>query len=196
MILVFVILGIIILINLIILIISLSNIKIKLNELYISNINKNLNIKYEIELGVYFINKIKIFRILLNNEKIENLIKKGKINIEKIRPNKKLNKKIIQIIKHGNYEIEKLKLEGYYATINTILSGIIYSLENAIIPILISNKSRANSYFNNIKFLNINENIININVTCIISLKIVNITNILYLLKKERRRSKKWKIIQ
>ena len=80
--------------------------------------------------------------------------------------------------------IENLNITGYFSTFNNVLSGIIFSISNALIPILISKKING-KYNNDVSFLNQNQNIINISINCIISIKTVNIINTLYLLKKK-----------
>ena len=55
---------------------------------------------------------------------------------------------------------------------------------DSVIPILIAPKTKG-KYISNIEFININENKININLSCIISVKMVNIINILHCFKKK-----------
>ena len=95
-----------------------------------------------------------------------------------------INKYIIKLLEFRDFTIEYLKLEGYFGTFNSVLSAFIYGIINAIIPILIAKKLEG-TYINNLEFLNINENKININLNCIISIKMVNIINILHYLKKK-----------
>lgn len=184
MILVFIILGIIIFITFTILLFKLSNVKLEVKKLHISNINKKLEAEFILNIGVFLFNKLKIINFNIDNYKISNLLKLGKIDMKKLRNNKAANKDILEVLKDNEFKIEYFKLEGYFATFNTVLSSSIYALINAIIPILIARKIEG-KYINNIEFLNISENIINLNLNCIISLKIVNIINILHYLKKK-----------
>ena len=184
MILVFFILGIIIFIILSMLVFSLSNAKLEVKKLHISNDEENLKVDFILNIGIYFLNKIKIIKFTIDNYKISNLLQTGKINIKKITQSKAANKDILEAIKKSQYEIEYLKVEGEFATINTVLSAWIYGILNAIVPIVIAPKLRG-EYSNNIKFLNINKNRINLNLNSIISLKTVNIINILHYLKKK-----------
>jgi len=184
MILVFVILGIIVLIAFTMFIFLLSNIKLEIKKLQISNSDKKLSVDFILNIGVYFLNKIKIIKFTIDNLKISNLLKEGKLDINKLKNNKEANKDILESIKNNEYEIEYFKLEGYFSTFNSVLSCGIYAIINSIIPILISRKIKG-EYINNIQFININENKININLNCIISIKLVNIINILHYLKKK-----------
>ena len=184
MILVFIILGIIILISLSMLIFSLTNAKLEIKKLHISKAKEKLKIDFVINIGIYFLNKIKIINFTIDNYKASNLLKSGKIDIAKFKQNNSINKDIIKSLEFRDFTIEYLKLEGYFGLFNTVLSAFIYGIINAIIPILIAKKLEG-TYINNIEFLSINENKININLNCIISIKMVNIINILHYLKKK-----------
>ena len=119
-----------------------------------------------------------------DNYKISNLLKSGKLDINKFKKNNSINKDIIKSIKRDDITIEYFKIDGYFGTSEAVLSSWIYGIINAIIPILIARKLNGN-YINNIEFLNTTENKININLNCIISIKMVNIINILHYLKKK-----------
>ena len=66
-----------------------------------------------------------------------------------------------------------------FGTINQVLSGNIFWIVESSIPILLGSKING-KYINNLKFLKLNQNTINVNLNCIINTKIVNIINILY----------------
>ena len=184
MILVFIILGTIIFITIALLIFTLSNAKLEINKLHISNTEEKLKVDFVLNIGIYFLNKVKLVKITIDNYKVSNLLKSGKLDINKFKQNNPINKDIIKSLKRENFIIEYLKLEGYFGTFNTILSAWIYGIIYSIIPILITKKLKG-TYINNIEVLNINENKININLNCIISIKMVNIINVVHYLKKK-----------
>lgn len=184
MVLVFIVLGIIIVITLSIFIFALSNTKLEIKKLHISNEQEKLTVDFILNIGIYFLNKVKIVKFTIDNYKASNLLKSGKLDINKFKQNNIINKDIIKSVKRDDFIIEYFKLEGYFALFNTVLSSWIYGIINAIIPILIARKLEGN-YINNLKFLNTTENKININLNCIISVKMVNIINILHYLKKK-----------
>lgn len=184
MILVFIILGIIIFISLSIFIFSLSNAKLQIKKLHISNINEKLKVDFVLNIEMYFLDKFKLFKFTIDNYIISNLFSSGKLDINRIRDNKAVNIDVLKSFKYHDFKIEYFKLEGYFATFNTVLSSWIFGFINAIIPILITQKLYG-KYINNVQFININENIININLSCIISVKMVNIINILHYFKKK-----------
>lgn len=184
MILVFVFLGIVILVLLMIFVLMLSTLKIEINKLHITNTNTNFEIEFIASIAIYFLNKFKFLKLTIDDDKIKDGVKKGKIDVNKIKNNSQFNKDSLKILKRLKVNIEYFKLEGEFSTFNTVLSAWIYGIINAIIPIIIASKING-KYINNIRFLNINENKININFNCIISVKIVNIINILHYSKKK-----------
>lgn len=186
MILVFILLGIIILIYLIALILILSSLKIEIKRLHISNIQNKLKLNFILNVGIYFLNKVKLANFTIDNEKILKSVKSGKIDVTKLKNNKLENKEIIEILKYSEFKIEFLKLEGYFSTFNTVLSSGIYAFINAILPIIIARKT-SGKYINKLQFININDNKININFNCIISVKMVNIINILQYLNIKKK---------
>lgn len=183
MILVFIILGSIILVCLIAFLLMLSTIKLEINRLHISNLENNLKIDFVLQVAISFLNQFKLVKVTIDNEKINKMLQSGKIDVQKLKDNKNFNKDVIKSLKYIRPNIEYFNIEGYFATFNTVLTSSIYAILQAIIPILIGSKMRG-IYQNDLKFLNINQNVININLNCIISIKMVNIINIIYDLKK------------
>ena len=184
MILVFVFLGIVILVLLMIFVLMLSTLKIEVNKLHITNTNTNFEIEFVASIAIYFLNKFKFLKLTIDDDKIKEGVKTGKIDVNKIKNNGQFNKDSLKLLKKLKVDIEYFKLEGEFSTFNTVLSAWLYGIISAIIPILIGTKING-KYINNIRFLNIIENKININFNCIISVKIVNIINILHYSKKK-----------
>lgn len=181
MILVFFILCFIIIISLINLILVLSNVKLKIKNLHIFAIEEKIKMEFEINISIYFLNKLKIFNIKIGKNKLIN-----KFKLESIS---KKNNRILKLILKLEYAIEYLKIEGYFGTFNSMLSSNLYVCIHSIIPILILNKL-SGEYINNLNFLKLNQNTINVNLSCIINTKIVNIINILQLNKKLKNTKK------
>ena len=174
----------IIIITLSMLIIILSTTKLEIKKLQISNTEETLKLDFTLNVVICFLNKIKIVKFTIDNYKVTKLVKSVKLDINKIKKNTSINKEIIKLIKQDSFIIEYLKIEGYFGTFNTVLSAMIYAIINALIPILIAEKIDGN-YINELEFLNISENKININLNCIISIKMVNIINILHYINKK-----------
>lgn len=184
MILVFIFLAILILTSFAMLLLALSNIQIELKQLHISNTKGKLKLKVILNLSILLFNRFKLIKLSIDNKKIIKILKSGKVNFTNVNISKESKKIIKNFLKSDAVIIETLSIDGYFSTFNNVLSGIIFSISNALIPILISKKLEGR-YNNNISFLNQNQNIINISINCIISIKIVNIINTLYLLKKK-----------
>lgn len=183
MILVFIILGLIILISLSMFIFKLSNAKLEIKKLHIYNEQEKIKVDFILNIGIYFLNRIQLIKFTINNYKVQNLLQSGKLDINKFKEREAINIDVLKSLKYHDFTIEYFKVEGYFSTFNTVLSTNIYAFIQAIIPILIA-KRIDGKYINTIKFLNTNENKININLNCIISVKMVNIINILHYLKK------------
>lgn len=184
MILVFIFLVMLILISFAMLLLALSNIQIELKQLHISNNKGKLKFKVILNLSIILFNRLKIIKLSIDNKKIIKILKSGKINFTNVNISKESKKIIKNFLRSDAVIIGNLNISGYFSTFNNVLSGIIFSISNALIPILISKKING-KYNNDVSFLNQNRNIINISINCIISIKIVNIINTLYLLKKK-----------
>ncbi len=189
MILVFFILALIIIFSLLVFIVLISSVKLNISKLHISNVKSNkLTIEFKSKLQIYIFNKIKIGSIVLDDEKISNILKSGKIDIRKIRGNKKINKDILIVLKNFKYQIEKIKVIGYIGTENAALTAIICTILNTIITLIVSKKTvnyEKEKYNYKIESIYINQNIVNLDLNCIISIKIVHIISILYMLFKK-----------
>lgn len=184
MILVFIFLVMLILISFAMLLLALSNIQIELKQLHISNNKGKLKFKVILNLSIILFNRLKIIKLSIDNKKIIKILKSGKINFTNVNISKESKKIIKNFLRSDAVIIGNLNISGYFSTFNNVLSGIIFSISNALIPILISKKING-KYNNDVSFLNQNQNIINISINCIISIKTVNIINTLYLLKKK-----------
>ena len=184
MILVFIFLVMLILISFAMLLLALSNIQIELKQLHISNNKGKLKFKVILNLSIILFNRLKIIKLSIDNKKIIKILKSGKINFTNVNISKESKKIIKNFLRSDAVIIENLNISGYFSTFNNVLSGIIFSISNALIQILISKKING-KYNNDVSFLNQNQNIINISINCIISIKTVNIINTLYLLKKK-----------
>lgn len=184
MILVFIILGIIIFLCAITFLFSLSYLQINLKQFHIWTTKSSLKVEFILDFAICFLNKIKIFHVAVDHEKINQLISSGKIDIQKLKENKPVNKDLLNSLKMANLKIERFHIEGYFSTFNAVLSSSIYAFIYAVIPIILAPKMKG-TYTNHIKYLEMNENFVNIYFNCIISTKMVNIMNMVYDLKKK-----------
>ena len=190
MILVFCVLAILIIINLIILLILFSNIKVIVDSLKFTYQNKNIEIDLDSKIALYLFNKVKLFEYKIDEDKIKESMSLNKINIEKLKENKEINKIILKEIKNSNYSIEKFNIEGILGTEDSALTAISYGIINSIIPIYIMKKiNDVEDYKNEFKSVYINRNIINIKVNLIVNIKIIYL--IFTILKIYQKKNKK-----
>lgn len=189
MILVFILLGIILLISITIIVLILSTIKIKIKELKLKNNTKNTN-KYKIKIGIYFLNKIPIFWININQKKIKDIKKAHKF---KNRNNKIKFKDVLKILQILNIKIKNIKLSIDLGTENVILTSYLVAIIASIIGIIlphITSKDKIDTcgYIVNPRYNNKNE--YNIELNGIIYIQIINIIcSILFLIKQNRNKN-------
>ena len=167
-------------ITLITLILLMSNFKIKIANLHISNTSGKFYISFISKISIYIFNKFKIFEITIDDKKIKNIFKNQKFNLKNMQFNDTLN-----IIKKSKTNIETLNIEGYLGLEDAAYTAYVLSFINSIIPIILS--GRINKYKYNITPVYVNQNIVNLEINCIINIKIVHIINILFKLLKKGR---------
>ena len=185
MILVFLLLGLLAIIALIMLILSMSSIKIKIEKLHISNVSQKLKIMFISKVSIFMFNKFKLFEIKIDKQKIRNIFKNKRLDIKKLREND-----IIKIIKNYKIYMERLNIEGYLGLEDAAYTSYIISFINTIIPLALSKriyKYNQKRYKYIITPVYTNQNIVNLEINCIISIKIVHIINILFKLLKKGR---------
>ncbi len=196
-----------------------SGFKLSISKLKIDT--ENGNIDYEIKFGLYFMKKIRIIGLKLNKDKQEKikrriqklqnskLIKKlSKTSIKKIplKLEKKLEREILFnnikplklakiIFKNLKIEILKFKMNLQIGLEDVIITSSLITIISVIVPIILR---LTNKYIKNInnyryKILPIygNENVLKLDLDCIINLKLVHIINIIYIIVKMKRRSDK-----
>ena len=181
MILVFILLGIILCFVLIIL---LSSIRIKVCDLVVQNLK--INEDYKLYIQVYFINKIKIFSKKINMKKTMKLLKSKNINKLKNQNKKiKIDKENIKIIFNIKPIIEMLKLNINFGYEDACITSYLVAISNGLLSIFLPFFSSSNKKINySIKPV-YGQNILDIYLNSIISIKVVHIIYvILKLIKK------------
>lgn len=198
---VFLIIILLILINIIIL---LSTIEFEVRKCNINNLSNQKNKEIEISISICFLGKIKIFRLILDEQKTYKFIYKIKIKLEKqIKSMKsKTFAKIKSILKQNNqHYLKKLKLESkkFYLTLDIGTKKIFTTIFlipaiSTIISIFLANsieKINIEKTEYEIRPIFGNKTLYNIKLNCIFSAKIVNIIYVIFLLKKGKKESDK-----
>lgn len=187
--------SILILILLVILISTFSTIRTKIDKLILSNDNeeKKLRYDYQIYLEFYFLNRVRLFHISIDKQRIEKWHLKQKIEkvdfkqLEKKVLSKEIRKKVFEKL-HLN--LTKLKLEMYIGTEDVIITSGIVTIISAILGIGLSKvvqQYNEQKYYYHITPIYQNRNVIKINLNCIIQVKVVHIISMIYVLLKRRR---------
>lgn len=197
MILVLIFFSIIILLILIAFLILISDLKIYIKNIYLSNIKKenNENAKNsDIKISLSIFNKLNFISLKLNKDRIKNIGKKfhiEKLDIKKIE--KEVQPKDLLLLKELKIKISKLNLDVKLGVEDVILTSYII----ALISILISNilphiikKNMYKNFFYDIKPIYKDKNLYEISLNCIIEVKMVHIINMIYKIVKKRRSDK------
>lgn len=183
------------------LIVLLSTIRIEVDKVKLKIFEEQLKkskiiFDYELYIGLYFLGKIKIVKIKINKQILNKINIKEKIsteNIKKIKAEAKKNKELKKVIKKLNVEISKLDLKLELDTPNVLITTGLVTTISIIVSIIFSKLIKVRK-FNEYKYKIIplynNKNMLNLEINCIINIKIVHIIFILYILMKKRRDDK------
>lgn len=178
MILVFIFLGLLIIISILFFVLIMSTIKLKIENLQIGNYTNNK--RYKAFIQIYFLNKIKIFSIKINNQRLKKLYSSKqleKIDFNKVKENIAINRETFSIIKKLKLKIEKLNLEANLGTEDAVLTSYAVAIMASLISIFLPHLVKDMDH-NQIRYVInpiYNKNIFNIYLDSIISLKIVHI---------------------
>ena len=181
------------LISLFIIIILISNLKISVKKLEVSNETQNTPLikNIEISIGVYILNKVRIFNKNINEDDLKSAknskrieqIKNKLLNGESVKEKKKNVKIDIDILKRLNMNLKELNLELKLGTEDVLLTTFLITVISIIISMILARiikKYDEKKY----KYLIIpnydNKNSLKIILNGIIEIKLVNIISILF----------------
>lgn len=197
MVLVFIFLGIISIMFLLVCAITISTVRIGIENFEASNtkLNKNsISDKYKLSFGLYLFNKIKWFSLSLNSKKIEKVYRKINIkNLDLKKLNIEFGVQDLKKIKELKAKISNLNLKVKIGTMDAILTSYFVALFAFIISIILSRtikKQSKEKYYYKIEPLYLNKNMYEIKLDCIIEIKFVHIIDILNYFFKKRRGEK------
>lgn len=185
-----------------ILLITFSTIKINIQKLNFNNEEVNTALDYSFFIELYFLDKIKIFSLMINPEKLEKLNKKmnlktkiKQVNFSKIKnelPNKNEIKELVKKLKIKLDEFHLILQIGTEDVIITsaIVTGIA-SILGIILAKLIKNYNDE-KYRYEIMPVYKNKNMVKLSFDCIIKVKMIHIINIIYTLVSKRKEKIKY----
>jgi len=148
---------------------------------------KYLDKKYKIIVKLYFLSKLRYFKIELDKDKLKPIIEQAKVNFEKSN-NRRIEKEIFKdrkviknVIKESKIDLEYLNLDFSLGTEFILLTTVIITTLSTIFPMLANKFIRKYDSKNYIyKFTPIyNKNDIRLELDCIISIKLVHIINVI-----------------
>ena len=189
------------LIFLIIIILMVITLKIKINFTdFEFNTQKHNKFKkdYKIKITIYTFNKIPIIKTKITNEKVQQIIKNPKIKeaIKKqetklIENRKDIDINVIKSIK--NIEIEEIQLKITIGTENAATTAFIIPILSTIIATVLSRniKKYNNKQTFEITPVYINQNLLNIEFSGIIQIKMIHIINTICIVNKKKRKGDK-----
>lgn len=181
------------LISLFVIIISISNLKISVKKLEVSNETENTSIlkNFTVSIGIYIFNKIKIFNKDITKQDLEKA--KNSKQIEKLKnkfwkketmKEKKQDIKMdIDVLKNLNPKLEKIKLDLKLGTEDVVLTSFLIVIVSIIISMVLSKvikKYDEEKYEYIIIPVYNNKNSIKVILEGIIDIKLVNIISIIF----------------
>ena len=173
----------ILIITLILTLIFISTIRIKLENMNISNIQKNKSV-YKINISFSLLNKIKWLAFNIGENKIKKITKKIQLkNIDMAKLEKYLRPSDIKELAKINPKISYLKLELNLGLEDVVFTSyivaIISTMLSIILPYVTKEKDRKNLYYKILPIYN-NKNQYHINLDVIFEVKLINVFKVVY----------------
>lgn len=181
------------LISLFVLIMLVSNLKISINKLELSNEIDNTEVlkEFSMSVGIYAFNKIRIFNKNIKKQDLQRAKNSKKVaqlkdkflNNKDMKEKKKTIKTDIDIFKNLEPNLQELELELKLGTEDVVLTSFIIAIISIIIAMLLS-KAIKNYDEKKYKYIIVpnynNKNSIKVILKGIIDIKLVNIISILF----------------
>ncbi len=184
-------------ITIIAILLMLSKIQIEIENIKFTSYkvnNRHLQEDYKIKFKLYILSVVRVFKIEITKTKLEKLHLETKIkDIETklLSDNVKFDLSFLKLIKELEINLEKLNFKILIGTENAALTSIIFAIISGSISVILKDKIKDinNQNYEIIPIYN-NENLLNINLDCIFSIKMIHIIYIIYILSKKRRDDK------
>lgn len=160
---------------------------------------EHLNNNYKIKIIVYIFEKIPILVLKITNEKIQKAMKNEKLkkvvkNQEtKIIENRKnIDKELIKSLKNIKLQVEEMNLQISLGTEDASITAFIIPIISTIIAIFLSRKVKEHNdrQVFSITPIYINQNLINIQFSGILQIKMIHIINTICIVNKKRKGDK------
>lgn len=155
-----------------------------------------LNKDYKIKIVLYVFDKIPLFSVKITNEKIQKIISSSKIRnvIEKqeikiIENRKNIDKEAFKMLKNIKLEIEEMNLGISIGTENASITAFIIPVISSALAIFLAKKVKKcnDKQVFSIMPIYINQNLINVEFSGIIQVKMIHIINTICIVNKRKR---------
>ena len=172
----------------ILIILIFSKIQLKIENFKFTSENiRHINTDYRFSIKLYIFSKIPILKISINKKVLEKLKEKMKTFEMELLENKlKIDKSFIKAMKQLDIVIKKLNLKIDLGTENASFTSILIPIISTIISMLLRDKIK--DYKNQHFIINpifTNQNLINLELSSIIEIKMIHIIDSIYVLNKK-----------
>ena len=160
---------------------------------------KHLNKNYKIKITIYIFEKIPILVLKITNEKIQKAMKNEKLKkvvkkqeIKIIENKKNIDKDLIKSLKNIKLQVEEMNLQISLGTEDASITAFIIPIISTIIAMFLGKKVKKynNKQVFSITPIYINQNLINIQFSGILQIKMIHIINTICIVNKKRKGDK------
>ena len=169
------------------------------NFFFTTQIKSSLNKTYEICITLYVFGKVPLFKFNLNRKNVRRILKNKRIKKMmnkqqmKILENKKdICKQILEGLKSVKIDLEKMNLRISIGTENASITALIIPIISTFLSIFLSNKVKKynDKQIFSIIPVYINKNLINIEFSGILEIRLINILSLIYKVNNKKIISK------
>lgn len=185
-----------------ILLIIFSTIKIDIRKFNFNNENTRNQCDYSFFIELYFLDKIKIFSLMLNEEKVQKLNQKidiqnkiKDIDFKKVKRDLPSKEDLRKIVKKLKIKLDEFHLILKIGTEDVIITSAIVTGIASVLGIVLAKLIKS---YNDEKYryeiipAYKNKNMVNLSFDCIIKVKMIHIINIIYTLLNKRKEKIKY----
>lgn len=183
-----------------ILLFILSTIRIDVQEFKFNNQKKENKCNYSFFIDLYFLDKIKIFSLMFNKEKVQKLNQKmdlqnkiKDVDFKKVKRDLPSKKEIKQLVEKLKIKLEEFHLILQIGTEDVIITSAIVtgiaSILGIILAKLIKNYKKEKYRY---EIIPVYKNMVNLSFDCIIKVKMIHIISIIYKLASIRKEKIKY----
>ena len=182
---------------LLILLILFSTIRINVDKFNFNNETVSNKCDYRFFINLYFLDKIKFFEVMINEERIKKLnqtmnieTKIKDIDFKKVKGNLPNKKEIKNVIKRINISLDEFHLILKVGTEDVIITSALVAGIASVLGIVLAKLIKS---YNDEKYkyeiipVYKNKNMVNLSFDCIIKIKMIHIIGIIYTLVNKRK---------